>query len=125
MMRLGIGTLLLLLMSPTSIKAAPAWVVRPNICLADKASDICTMTITIEAKSLQSNQKYCLFLGETLIDCWIGARTPSEVNVRLDADKTLMLVDNANQVVLSETLEVKARYKQKTRRRIRQPWSLF
>lgn len=107
-----------------SVFASPSWTIRPSVCIADALGSRCSMEITIETHGL-NDETYCLYQNETLLSCWPGRQSVHQVQISYDDDVTLILMDSKGQVRLEHSMTIKVRAVATSRRRVRQPWSVF
>ncbi|WP_416306250.1 DUF3019 domain-containing protein [Neptunicella sp. SCSIO 80796] len=115
----------LLLMATTESQATePDWQVLPDTCVVDKPGDLCTMSLTISARSLP-NDTYCLYLADQKLECWQTIKQSFQTTIRYGQNSRLALVNSRDYVVLSADLKIKTLQSPQGRRRVRSPWSIF
>ncbi|MGJ8679327.1 DUF3019 domain-containing protein [Paraglaciecola sp.] len=102
----------------------PAWVIQPNVCIAKEAGDVCKMIIHVKTENLPANL-YCLFLDNQKIACSKQGEFLNQIPIEITQNGLLQLKNKDNQTVLTHTLSVKYQQLSKTRRRVRNPWSIF
>ena len=102
----------------------PAWIIQPNICVAQKIGDECKLTFSIETKNMPS-ELLCLFLDGQLLGCSQQAFFHKNTSISIKKDALIELKNKAQKIILSKTLLIKYLEPHEQRRRIRPPWSLF
>ena len=112
------------LLDQSAIAQAPQWQVQPTICISEQAGQSCEFTVEITLLNLPSAQ-YCLVLTDKLIRCANLAEFPLKIPISISKTSQLLLLNEAQQTLLSTTLLVKSRQASTQRRRLRNPWSLF
>lgn len=109
--------------APTHNKR-PSWIVTPNICITPVIGEPCEMEIRIEVSDVPEGD-YCLWIDELSLGCVVLPREDYLVSLSYSNDALLQLLDERGQMILQQQLVAKGRKALKTRRRVRQPWSLF
>lgn len=102
----------------------PAWIIQPNICIAQRVGDECQLTFSIETQDMPSEQ-LCLFLDGQLLSCSKQAYFYKETSILIKKNSLIELKNNEQKTILSKNLLIKYRESLEHRRRIRAPWSLF
>jgi hypothetical protein len=102
----------------------PAWIIQPNICIAQRVGDECQLTFSIETQDMPSEQ-LCLFLDGQLLSCSKQAYFYKETSILIKKNSLIELKNNEQKTILSKNLLIKYRESHEHRRRIRAPWSLF
>jgi hypothetical protein len=102
----------------------PAWMIQPNICVAQKIGDECKLTFSIETQNTPS-ELLCLFLEGQLLSCSQQAYFYKKVSISIKQNALLELKNKAQKTILSKKLLIKYLEPHEQRRRVRPPWSLF
>jgi hypothetical protein len=102
----------------------PAWILQPNVCIAQKVDSECALSLSIKTKNMPT-EILCLYLDEQLLACSQQAYFPRKIYISIQQDTLLALKNKAHKTILSKKLLIKYSEPNKQRRRIRQPWSLF
>lgn len=104
--------------------ATPSWQVNPNICVTKKLGDVCALQAQIIVRDIPEG-KYCLYQNEAMLQCWSSSPQKHLITLSYAEDMRLSLVDEAGNTILEQQFTIKGRSAPLTRRRVRQPWSLF
>ena len=102
----------------------PAWILQPNVCVAQKAGNECTLSLSIKTKNMPA-ELLCLFIDGQLLSCSQQAYFPRKIFISIQQDTLLELKDKKQKTILSKNLLIKYIKPNNQRRRIRPPWSLF
>ncbi|MEP4888428.1 MAG: DUF3019 domain-containing protein [Aliiglaciecola sp.] len=117
-------TFMLLAYLPKAWSNSPSWHVQPKVCIVENLGDTCEMVLTMHFKNLAPGA-YCYYQGQTPLNCWTDAPPEKTLVIRFIEETTLYLKSQDGSVILSHTMDIKARANKKQVRRVRQPWSLF
>ncbi|MDP5032033.1 MAG: DUF3019 domain-containing protein [Paraglaciecola sp.] len=80
-------------------------------------------TLFIALENMTAEQ-YCLSLDSRNLGCYSITEFPLELTVKLEQSEQLTLLDTKQTTLLTTTLFIKSQ-RQKQRRRLRSPWSIF
>ncbi len=100
-----------------------AWTVAPTICVAATSGSTCKMDVAIYIQSLPAGS-YCIYESQNLLQCKVQEDQHLTFSIAIDEETMLTLKNENGQDLLKQHLAVKSR-QQRSRRRVRQPWSLF
>lgn len=98
--------------------------VVPNECIVAEKGQTCSLELEINYPVLTS-KIYCLAVEEQSLGCWSATLLPTSLTIHLSQDSTFTLKDQETNKRASVDLKIKFRKASMTRRRIRNPWSLF
>ncbi|WP_168171457.1 DUF3019 domain-containing protein [Lacimicrobium sp. SS2-24] len=116
-------TFWLILGWPSVLKAEPAgWRVQPSICVVEQIGDACELQLNIRLWG-DIPQHSCLFLKDTMLECWSVPSTHLRVNLEFREASVISMRDSDDRTLLEETLEIKSL--SRIRQRVRTPWSVF
>lgn len=121
--RNGLLFAILLLCVPDGYATA-TWQVTPNVCITKKLGDLCALQAQITLRDIPAG-KYCLYQDGALLQCWSESPQKHQVTLSYAEDMHLSLVDGGGNTILVQRFTIKGRSAPPSRRRVRQPWSLF
>jgi hypothetical protein len=102
----------------------PAWTIQPNVCIAENTGDQCQIILNINTQNIPVGV-HCLVLGGRRLTCAEQGRFPDNIKIVLKQNTLLELKNRQNDTILSQALSIKYQQRPPTRRRIRNPWSIF
>jgi len=103
-----------------------SWQIQPNVCVATRASEPCTFTLSVEVHN-QKQQAYCVYLSqlsEQRLFCSTQRQLQRELSLTIDNNASILLKNSLGVTVSEQTLRVKSTQR-RTRFRVNSPWSLF
>ncbi|MCL2918989.1 DUF3019 domain-containing protein [Shewanella litorisediminis] len=100
--------------------------VTPSLCLTDKASGRCDIRVTL---TWYTDDPVCIEVNLPDLPRWcISDDSQDSLTLDISTDKDLHFVmrdEKSNQPLADAVLEVKPLSEPQTRRRFRNPWSIF
>ena len=101
---------------------AADWQVLPQTCVTGSQGEQCEMTLHITMPAA-TPAPACLYIDNTRLACWQTQEVHTQT-VQLTDDSWLFIKDSDGHILFSQKLMVKWESAE-TRRRVRDPWSLF
>jgi len=114
------------MLMPYSRVHAASFTVSPKVCVISHVQDFCDLDLTFEWQGDVVGD-VCIYEQSKKIHCWQQQRA-GEFNykARVQVETIYSLINSKSGVLLAKAqVEVQSTHVQKSRRRLRSPWSFF